>query len=91
MDHHRCRVSCGLTGSERRARNADANSFNAAKTFGIRGAGLAVIIWFGFFSAIGGAYFQMWQTQAGAQALQGAFQYSMLNGLILVYLSMRDE
>jgi predicted small integral membrane protein len=74
-----------------RARNAGADSFNAAKKYGILGAGLAVIIWFGFFSAIGGAYFQMWQTQAGAQALQGAFQYSMLNGLILIFLSMRDE
>lgn len=74
-----------------KARTSAGATFNDAKKFGILGAGLAVVIWFGFFSAIGGAYFQMWQTQAGAQALQGSFQYAMLNGLVLVYLSMHDD
>ena len=73
------------------ARTADAVAFNAAKKFGILGAGLAVVTWFGLFSAVGGAYFQMWQTAAGAPALEGSFQYAMLNGMILIYLSMRDD
>jgi predicted small integral membrane protein len=42
------------------------------------------LIWFGIFSAIGGAYFQMWQTELGTGALQGAFWYSMQNGLIML-------
>ena len=73
------------------ARNADADTFNRAKTFAIIGSLLGVVIWFGYFHAIGGAYFQMWQTPAGSQALQGAFQYSMLCGLIAVLLAQKVD
>jgi predicted small integral membrane protein len=74
-----------------RARNATAEVFNAAKTYALAGTGLAVFLWFGIFSAIGGAYFQMWQTEAGANALQGAFQYAMLNGLVWMILRSDDS
>ena len=74
-----------------KARSADAAAFNAAKKLAIVGAGIGVITWLGYFGAIGGAYFQMWQTQAGAQALQGAFQYTMMCGLVMILLSMQDE
>ncbi|MDH3914565.1 MAG: DUF2165 domain-containing protein [Chromatiales bacterium] len=67
-----------------RSRQASAEIFNEAKKFAVLGAGLAVVIWFGIFSAIGGAYFQMWQTELGTGALQGAFWYSMQNGLIML-------
>ena len=73
------------------ARNADSAVFNSSKKLAIFGAGLGVVIWFGYFHAIGGAFFQMWQTQAGAQPLQGAFQYAMLCGLMMIVLSMQDE
>lgn len=73
-----------------RVRAADAAGFNAAKTWGLAGCGLAVFIWFGIFSAVGGAYFQMWQTEAGANALQGSFQYAMLNGLVWLIVSRDD-
>lgn len=72
------------------ARNADATAFNNAKTFAISGAGMAVVIWFGLFSTIGGAYFQMWQTESGSVALQGAFQYAVLNGIVLIFVNMTD-
>jgi len=72
------------------ARNADAETFNNAKTFAILGAGMAVVVWFGLFSAIGGAYFQMWQTELGSGALQGAFQYAVLNGIVLIFINAAD-
>lgn len=71
-------------------RNAGAEDFNNAKTFAILGTGLAVVVWFGLFSAIGGAYFQMWQTELGSAALQGAFQYAVLNGIILIFINTAD-
>ncbi len=73
------------------ARSADAATFKEAKRFGILGAGLGVVIWFGYFSAIGGAYFQMWQTQAGSPPLNNAAQFVMMCGLVMIYLSMDDD
>ena len=73
------------------ARKGDAATFNRAKTFAIAGCGVAVLIWFGLFSAFGGAYFQMWQTQLGGVSLAGAFQYSVLNGLVLLIIQSPDE
>lgn len=74
-----------------RARTAPADSFNDAKTYALAGTGVAVFLWFGIFGAIGGAYFQMWQTEAGANALQGAFQYAMLNGLAWIIIAQDDR
>lgn len=74
-----------------RARNATAEVFNAAKTYALAGTGVAVFLWFGIFGAVGGAYFQMWQTEAGANALQGAFQYAMLNGLAWIIIRADDR
>lgn len=74
-----------------KARNTSAEQFNSAKTFAILGCGVAVIIWFGIFSAIGGAYFQMWQTEAGAGVNHQAFWFSMQNGLILLIINSTDR
>ena len=64
--------------------------FEQAKTWAIVGAGLALVVWFGYFTVIGGAYLQMWQTEAGANSLQGAFQISISSGLVLLFVNMRD-
>ncbi len=72
-------------------RNARASEFNARKRFALLGTGLAVVLWFGIFSAVGGAYFQMWQTEAGSGALEGAFWYSMQNGLVWLMLRADDN
>ena len=74
-----------------RARHSDAATFRRSKKFGILGAGLGVIIWFGYFSAIGGAFFQMWQTEAGNPVLRDAFQFVMMCGLVMVFLHMEDD
>jgi len=73
------------------ARGADAERFNTSKKFGILGAGVAVLLWFGLFGSVGGAYFQMWQTEAGLNAVRDASQFAMLHGILLIYLSMKDD
>ena len=74
-----------------KARKADGTAFQASKKWAIVGCGLGVVTWFGYFHAIGGAYFQMWQTEAGNAALGSAFQFAMLCGLVMLLLMQRDD
>lgn len=74
-----------------KARNGSADEFNGAKTYAIAGCGVGILIWFGLFSAIGGAYFQMWQTEAGAGALGNATWFSIQFGVIWLLLSQNDS
>ncbi len=73
-----------------RARNASAEVFNGAKTFAIAGCGVGILVWFGLFSAIGGAYFQMWQTEAGGGALANATWFSIQLALVWLLVSQKD-
>ena len=70
------------------ARNAEALLFAAAKRFAVIGAGLAALVWFLLFAVFGGALYQMWQTEVGAASLEGAWQFSGLAFLTLIYLSL---
>ncbi|MEQ8861186.1 MAG: DUF2165 domain-containing protein [Pseudomonadales bacterium] len=72
------------------ARAADAGTFNRSKTFALLGCGAGVIVWFGYFGAVGGAFFQMWQTDLGAQSLNGAFQNAVYCALVLLFVSLED-
>ena len=72
-------------------RNASADGFNAAKTFGILGCGVAVVTWLGLFMVIGGAYFQMWQTQIGTGSWSSSFYMVGASGLVMIFLNMKDE
>jgi predicted small integral membrane protein len=72
------------------ARQNGAAVFNAAKTCAVLGAGTAVVVWFGLFTAVGGAYFGMWQTTPGESSLVGAFQYSGMSGLVLLFINTPD-
>lgn len=74
-----------------RNRQAPAAQFNAAKTFAILGCGMGLVVWAGLFSVIGGAYFQMWQTQVGQSSLEGAFQLVGINAFTLLFVNMPDE
>jgi len=74
-----------------RARAGNAEAFNAAKGYAMLGGGLALVVWFGFFTAIGGAYFQMWQTELGRGALGGAFQYATQIGIVLLFVNATDS
>ncbi|MBT8096335.1 MAG: DUF2165 domain-containing protein, partial [Woeseia sp.] len=57
----------------------------------IAGCGVAILVWFGLFSAIGGAYFQMWQTEAGLNALRDASIFSVQMGVVLMLLASRSD
>lgn len=74
-----------------RARTSDAAKFSAAMRFAVLGCGLGLVTWFGLFFVIGGAYFQMWQTELGAGSLNGSFQNSVLIGMILLLLHAPDR
>jgi len=71
-------------------RKASAEAFNAAKTFGVLGCGVAVITWFGLFMVIGGAYFQMWQTAIGTGSWSGSFYVAGASALVMIFLNMED-
>lgn len=72
------------------ARKGDGASFNSAKTYAILGAGMAMIVWFGGFVVLGGALFQMWQTQIGTGSFEGAFIYGATSAFILLFVNSPD-
>jgi predicted small integral membrane protein len=74
-----------------KARNDSGDDFNSAKKYALAGTALAVFIWFGIFSAIGGAYFQMWQTEAGGSALANATWFSIQLALVWLLISQEDS
>jgi predicted small integral membrane protein len=73
-----------------RARHGNASEFGSAKTFGILGAGMAMVVWFGGFVVLGGALFQMWQTQVGLGSFDGAFTYAATSGIVLLFLNQPE-
>ncbi len=74
-----------------RLRSGPAAEFNGAKKYALLGAGLGVIVWFGYFIVGGGGYFQMWQTEVGANSLAGALQLGAACGIIFLMVNATDE
>ena len=72
------------------ARNADPETFNASKTNALAGALVGVLLWFGIFGAFGGALFQMWQVEAGLNALRDAGMFSIQLGVVWMILKRND-
>lgn len=68
-----------------------AAAFEASKKFAILGCGMALIVWFGGFTVIGTALFQMWQGQIGAGSFEGAHMYLVPSGIILLFVNMKDD
>ena len=66
------------------------SDFNDAKHMLYVGSGVLLIVWFGFFTVIGGAYFAMWQTELGAMSLEGAFQFLGSVALVTLFISATD-
>lgn len=73
------------------ARTATAEAFDASKQFALAGCGVAILVWFGLFGALAGAYFQAWQTEAGLNAVRDAGMFSIQHGLVLLIIAMKDE
>jgi predicted small integral membrane protein len=73
------------------ARNGTAEQFHSAKSAGVWAAGLALLIWFGFFMTFGAAFFQMWQTEVGAGSMEGAFMYAMASAITMLFVYATDD
>jgi predicted small integral membrane protein len=74
-----------------RARRAPAADYNAAKTWALAGAGVAMLVWFGGFIVIGAGLFQMWQTEIGANSMNGAFTYAAISALAALFIAIEDR
>ncbi len=70
---------------------APAADFNAAKTYAILGCGMALIVWFGFFTVFGTALLQMWQGQVGTGSFEGSHMYLMPCAVIMLFVNMKDD
>ena len=73
------------------ARSAPASTFKQSKKYALLGSGIGIIIWLGLFGVVGGAFFQMWQTAAGAASLAGAFQYMVSCAIVFIITAMEDD
>jgi len=73
------------------ARKAPAGDFRNAKKYALIGSGLGIVVWLGFFSVIGGAFFQMWQTTAGQASMSDAFRFLLACGLVFIIVSMPED
>ena len=73
------------------ARRSTEAVFGHAKRYAFLACGVAVALWFGLFMVLGGAYFQMWQTQQGFTAFHSAFMYAAISGLVMLIVAARDE
>ena len=71
-------------------RNGTAEEFGASKKQALNGLGLAVVIWLLMFGTLGGAAFQMWQTEIGGSSFNGAFQLTVYALLLFGLVSARD-
>ncbi len=73
------------------ARDGTAEQFHTAKSAGLWAAGLALLVWFGFFMTFGAAFFQMWQTEVGSGSMEGAFMYSMASAITMLFVYLTDD
>jgi predicted small integral membrane protein len=71
-------------------RNGSSEQFNIAKSYALAGTALAVVIWFGIFGAFGGAFFQMWQVEAGVNALRDASFFALQHGVVWLIIRADD-
>lgn len=72
-------------------RNAPAAEFNGAKTYALVGCGLGIVVWLGFFAVLGGAAFQMWQTEIGGASMEDAYQFFGACALIFLIVNSADD
>ena len=74
-----------------KARKGTNGEFHSAKHAGVIAAGLALLVWFGFFMTFGAALFQMWQTEVGTGSMEGAFMYAMASVATMLYVCLTDD
>ena len=66
--------------------------FEKAKSLGIAGCGIAMLLLFGGWIVVAESWFEMWRSDAmRGPALEAAFRYLGCIGLIAIFVAMRDE
>lgn len=71
-------------------RAAPAASFNAAKDVAVAGLVTGFALWLFGFMTVGGEWFQMWQSQTW-NGQEAAFRFIGCIGLVLIFLSQKDD
>ena len=72
------------------ASKADAATFQRAKSLGLVGYGISLLLWYLAFMTIGGQWFAMWQSdQWNGQDAAGRLFFIM--GIGMIFLSLRDD
>ena len=69
---------------------APADEFNAAKTFGLLGCGIAIAMLFGIFMVAADTYFRIWLTEQGSRVMPIAFRYIGSIGIITLFVNQTD-
>lgn len=72
------------------AAEADADTFQSAKSVVVAGATVGFLIWFVGFMAVGGEWFLMWQSEAW-NGQQAAFRFYMSILAVTILVMLRDE
>ncbi len=72
-----------------RARSSKARAFQRAKRFVYAGAACGFLIWFVGFTAVGGEWFAMWQSQVW-NGQQAAFRITAFILLVLIFVAQPD-
>lgn len=73
-------------------RSGNAATFQSAKEYGLAGCGLAIGLLFMGWIVMAESWFEMWRSDIWREvALQSAFRYAGMIGLIAVLVGMRDD
>ncbi|MEH6700871.1 DUF2165 domain-containing protein [Parasphingorhabdus sp.] len=74
------------------ARGADTVAFSQAKTYALAGCGVAIFMLFSGWIVIAETWFELWRSEVLREAaLDAAFRYCGMIGLIALFVGMRDE
>lgn len=75
-----------------KARSGDATTFAAAKTLALAGCGAALFMLFTGWIVIAETWFELWRSDVLREAaLDSAFRYCGLIGVIALFVGMRDD
>ena len=74
------------------ARAGDAAAFSKAKTYALAGCAVAIFMLFTGWIVIAETWFELWRSEVLREAaLDAAFRYCGMIGLIALFVGMRDE
>ncbi|TVS17805.1 MAG: DUF2165 family protein [Gammaproteobacteria bacterium] len=84
----RCAVGC-VSSAARTSRQC--RGVQRLEELGHDWQGAGMLVCFGLFNGIGGAYLQMWQAEPSAALLRGTFELATSFGVVMLIVNMRNE